>query len=170
MTDPSTITDPVTSSPAWDLLERFVRGEPVEDLEAASRQARAASERLSELAWQDNLANMPAGRRDELDRILRGERVPSPGDPEPSPCPAWCDEEDHLPERQGIDHVGAWGSVASGWGLPGSRLAQTYASPDGEGVWTVYAGDQDLTPAQAREYAALILIACELAERIGGAA
>jgi len=95
------------------------------------------------------------------------EQFPLPDDPEPTACPEWCDQEDHLPERCGTDHVGASGSVESDWGLPGSRLAQTYASPGDEGVWTVYAGDQDLTPAQAREYAALILRAVELAERIG---
>ncbi len=98
------------------------------------------------------------------------ERFPLPDDPEPTACPGWCDEEDHLPERQGIDHVGASGSVESDWGLPGSRLAQTYASPGDDGKGWVYAGDQDLTPAQAREYAALILRACKLAEQIGGAA
>lgn len=87
-----------------------------------------------------------------------------------TPCPSWCDEETHLPERQGTNHVGASGSVESDWGPPGSRLAQTYASPDDEGVWTVYAGDQDLTPAQAREYAAAVVRAAELAERIGAGA
>jgi len=98
------------------------------------------------------------------------ERFPLPDDPEPTPCPDWCDEETHLPERHGTDHVGASANVLSTFSTPDNpRTAQTYAYvEDGRGM--VYAGDEDLTPAQAREYAAAVVRAAELAERIGAGA
>ncbi len=99
------------------------------------------------------------------------ERCPLPDDPEPTACPGWCDEEDHLPERRGIDHVGASAEVMSGFGRPGNpKAAQTFAYVEDSGRAMVYAGDEDLTPAQAREYAAAVVRAAELAERIGAGA
>jgi len=162
-----TNTETAAISPAYDLLERFVRGEHVEDIEAASRQARAASERLSELRWEAQFAAMPPERQAEWERIVAGEHVPLPGDPEPSPCPAWCDEEAHLPERVGIDHVGASAVIPGALNIPGRPKggASTYAYLD-DGRSLVYVGDADLTPTAAREYAAAVVRSAELAERI----
>ncbi len=117
----------------------------------------------------DAIMTQPDGS-DVFERFARGEHVPLPGDPEPTPCPDWCDEETHLPGRRGVDHVGASAKVLSTFGRPDDpRAAQTYAYvEDGRGI--VYAGDQDLTPAQAREYAAAVVRAAELAERIGAGA
>ncbi len=162
-----TNTETAAISPAYDLLERFVRGEHVEDIEAASRQARAASERLSELRWEAQFAAMPPERQAEWERIVAGEHVPLPGDPEPSPCPAWCNEEAHLPERVGIDHVGASAVIPGALNIPGRPKggASTYAYLD-DGRSLVYVGDADLTPTAAREYAAAVVRSAELAERI----
>ncbi len=170
MTDTNTYSTSVTV-PTYDLLERFIRGERVEDLEAASRQARAASGRLSDLRWRAEFAAMPPERQAEWERIAAGKHVALPGDPEPSPCPAWCDEEAHLPERVGIDHVGASAVIPGALNIPGRPKggASTYAYLD-DGRSLVYAGDEDLTPAQAREYAAAVVRAAELAERIGAGA
>ena len=162
-----TNTETAAISPAYDLLERFVRGEHVEDIEAASRQARAASERLSELRWEAQFAAMPPERQAEWERIVAGEHVPLPGDPEPSPCPAWCNEEAHLPERVGIDHVGASAVIPGALNIPGRPKggASTYAYLD-DGRSLVYVGDADVTPTAAREYAAAVVRSAELAERI----
>jgi len=100
------------------------------------------------------------------------ERFPLPDDPEPTACPRWCDEEDHLaraagdrPRRRQRGASRATGACRGrGWRRPTPRLATTARAG------STPAGDQDLTPAQAREYAALILRACKLAEQIGGAA
>ncbi len=154
----------------YDILERFIRGKHVEDLEGASRQARSASEQLNKLRWQAQFAALPPERQAEWERIAAGEHVPLPDDPEPTPCPDWCDGETHLPERHGTVHVGASAMVLSTFSTPDNpRTAQTYAYvEDGRGM--VYAGDQDLIPAQAREYAAAVVRAAELAERIGAGA
>ncbi len=163
-------TQSISDIPLYDILERFIRGEHVEDLEGASRQARAASDRLSELRWEARYAAMPPERQAEWERIAAGEHDALPGDPEPSPCPAWCDDGAHLPERAGIDHSGASANVKGVFSTPANlKSALTYAYVDG-GQGLVYAGDQDLTPAGAREYAAAVLRAAELAERIGAGA
>ncbi len=83
--------------------------------------------------------------------------------PEQTPCPPWCDNVDHH-EGQGVDHVGASATVAGTVGE--GRAAQTYAYREGDAAW-VYVSDLDLTPVQAREYAAAVVRAAELAERIG---
>lgn len=132
------------------------------------QQLAEATRALSDPRMQAWLESLDPGRRYEVERIMRGEHVPLPDDPEPTTCPGWCDEEDHLPTRQGTDHVGASGKVVSNWSTADNpKVAQTFAYIDpASGRGLVYAGDQELTPDQADEYAALVARAAALGRRI----
>jgi len=62
----------------------------------------------------DAIMTQPDGS-DVFERFARGEHVPLPGDPEPTPCPDWCDEVDpparaarrrpRRGQREGAEHV-----------------------------------------------------------------
>jgi len=153
----------------YDLLGHFIRGKPVADLEAASRQAQSASEQLNELRWQAQFAAMPPERQAKWERIAAGEHVPLPDEPDPSPCPEWCDEPAHLPERVGLDHVGASASVSGALSPPHClKTAATFVYLD-DGRGLVYVAEGDYTPQQARQLAAGLLKAADLAQRIRSA-
>jgi len=159
--------DTQSSGEEFGLLRRFIDAGRVEDLAGTRRQAQIALHTLGEALLQERLAAMTPKQRYKLACINAGEHIPLRGDPEPTPCPEWCDEDAHLPERAGIQHNGASTDVIGVFSTAENRrTASTFAYGE-KGQGFVYAGDEDLTPAQAREYADAIVRAADLAERIG---
>lgn len=72
-------------------------------------------------------------------------------------CPPWCDAASHGPDSDGIAmrwHARLWSMVGLSWDGPGSACEITAQD-----------APATITPAQARELAAELLEAADLAER-----
>ncbi len=76
-------------------------------------------------------------------------------------CPTWCTEVMHRLDRRGesCSHIGAKLDITPAVGC------WTWKPEDGAAL--VYVADGDVTPAQARQLAAGLLKAANLAEQIG---